>query len=246
MESITKVNGEIIRQEQLNPAQLLTLAVDKDLDVEKLSKLMDLQRQWQAEQNRKAFFEAFIEFQTECPDIRKTKGVSFGGAQTPTYHYAPLADIVRQIKPFEKKCGFSHRWEFNDTKDELKVTCLLTHKDGHTERTTMQSSPDVSTGKNSIQARGSAIEYLKRYTLIGALGLSTTDSDIDGRIGEYETDVDKLHKTFMETYDQVILIDPNLNKWNPDNWLIERTGKNYIKAIGEIRKILFELQKKKA
>lgn len=236
----------IIKQENLNPGQLLTLAVDKDLDVEKLSKLMDLQRQWQAEQNRKSFFESFIEFQTECPDIRKTKGVAFKENGPVTYHYAPLSDIVRQIKPVEKKHGFSHRWEFNDNKDEIKVTCLLTHKDGHTERTTMQSGVDNSPGKNSIQGRGSAIEYLKRYTLIGALGLSTTDSDIDGRMGDYDTDVDKLHKTFMETYDQVIQLDATLNKWNPDNWLVERTGKNYIKAIGEIRKVLFELQKKKA
>lgn len=235
----------IIKQENLNPGQLLTLAVDKDLDVEKLSKLMDLQRQWQAEQNRKAFFESFIEFQTECPDIRKTKGVAFKENGPVTYHYAPLSDIVRQIKPVEKRHGFSHRWEFNDNKDEIKVTCLLTHKDGHTERTTMQSGVDNSPGKNSIQGRGSAIEYLKRYTLIGALGLSTTDSDIDGRMGDYDTDVDKLHKTFMETYDQVIQLDATLNKWNPDNWLVERTGKNYIKAIGEIRKVLFDLQKKK-
>lgn len=236
---------ELIRQENLNPGQLLTLAVDKDLNVEKLEKLMDLQRQWQAEQNRKAFFESFIEFQTECPDIRKAKGVSFKENGPITYHYAPLPDIIRQIKPFEKKHGFSHRWEFNDEKEVIKVTCLLTHRNGHTERTTMSSGVDNSPGKNSIQGRGSAIEYLKRYTLIGALGLSTTDSDIDGRMGEYDTDVDKLHKTFMEAYDQVIAIDSTLNRWNPDNWLVERTGKNYIKAVGEIRKILFDLQKKK-
>lgn len=236
----------IIKQENLNPGQLLTLAVDKDLDVEKLSKLMDLQRQWQAEQNRKAFFESFIEFQTECPDIRKTKGVAFKENGPVTYHYAPLSDIVRQIKPVEKRHGFSHRWEFNDNKDEIKVTCLLTHKDGHTERTTMQSGVDNSPGKNSIQGRGSAIEYLKRYTLIGALGLSTTDSDIDGRMGDYDTDVDKLHKTFMEVYNQIVAIEPTYTRIHPDNWLIERTGKNYIKAIGEARKKLFDLHQKAA
>lgn len=242
------MNDIVVKPEQIqmNPSQLLTMAVDKNLDVDKLAQLMDLQRQWQAEQNRKAFFEAFIEFQTECPDIRKAKGVSFKEGGPVTYHYAPLPDIVRQIKPVEKKHGFSHRWEFSDDKDVIRVTCLLTHTSGHTERTTMTSGVDTSPGKNSIQGRGSAIEYLKRYTLIGALGLSTTDSDIDGRVGDYDTDVDKLHKTFMETYDQVIQLDTTLNRWNPDNWLVERTGKNYIKAIGEIRKVLFDLQKKKA
>lgn len=245
MENAVKRNGELVIQESMNPGQLLTMAVDKNLDIDKLERLMDLQKSWQAEQNRKAFFESFIEFQTECPDIRKTKGVSFKEGGVPTYHYAPLPDIIRQIKPVEKKHGFSHRWEFNDNKDEIKVTCLLTHKDGHTERTTMQSGVDNSPGKNSIQSRGSAIEYLKRYTLIGALGLSTTDSDIDGRMTEYEYDVDKLHKTFMEVYSQIVVLEPTYTRIHPDNWLIERTGKNYVKAIGEARKKLFDLQKKK-
>lgn len=241
---ITKKNGELVIQQSMNPSQLLTLAVDKDLDVEKLSKLMDLQRQWQAEQNRKAFFESFIEFQTECPDIRKTKGVAFKENGPVTYHYAPLSDIVRQIKPVEKKHGFSHRWEFNDNKDEIKVTCLLTHRDGHTERTTMQSGVDNSPGKNSIQGRGSAIEYLKRYTLIGALGLSTTDSDVDGYSPEISIDI--LHKQYMEHYGELIQMDSSFTRWHPDNFKSDKTQKLYLKAIAEIRKKLIQVTPKKA
>src|SRR5688572_1685997 len=90
-------NGEIVIQEQLNPAQLLTLAVDKDLDIDKLSKLMELQKTWMAEEARKAFFKSLSEFQDECPDIRKTKKVSFETRTGNTdYNYAPLGDIDRQ------------------------------------------------------------------------------------------------------------------------------------------------------
>ena len=42
--------------------------------------------------------------------------------------------------------------------------------------------PDTSGKKNEIQSRGSTITYLQRYTLIGALGLTTADEDIDARI----------------------------------------------------------------
>ena len=225
-----------------NPSDLIAQAIDKGLTVEALEKLVALQERWEANQARKAFFEAFTKFQSTCPDIRKTKDVAFKEVK---YSYAPLSDITRQISKALEDVQMNYRWEIQDNEKEIKVTCLVSHIDGHTERTTMMANPDTSGSKNVIQARGSAIEYLKRYTLIGALGLSTADSDIDGRMGEYEYDVDRLHKTFMEAYNQVILLDPTLNKWHPDNWVIDRTGKNYVKAIGDIRKTLFDLQNKK-
>lgn len=224
---------------QTTPANLLSQAIEKGLDVESLGKLMDLQERWQAAQARKLFFEAFTEFQSSCPDLRKTKEVNFGQTQ---YKFAPLADICRQIGKPLKASGLSYRWEIQDNPTEMKVTCLVSHLDGHTEKTTMTSPPDSSGSKNAIQARGSAIEYLKRYTLIGALGLSTADSDIDGRLPEY--DLDKLHKDYMTLYDQVIQKDSTLSKWHPDNWTSERTGKVYIKAIKEIGKVLVELKGK--
>lgn len=231
---------------QMNPGQLLELAINKDVDIEKLGKLMELQKQWQADQARKAFFAAFTDFQSQCPDIRKTKAVNFEGKNSGSvsYSFAPLADIARQISKPMKDHSLSFRWEIQDDQTNLKVTCIISHVDGHSEKTTMSATADTSGSKNPIQARGSAIEYLKRYTLTGALGITTADSDIDGRMGDYEMDVDKLHKTFMEAYNQVLALDPTLTRMHPDNWLIERTGHNYIKAIGDIRKLLFNLQQK--
>lgn len=234
------MNNETTELTISTPASLLSQAIEKGLGVEELSKLMDLQERYEANKARKLFFEAFTNFQSECPDIRKTKEVAFNDVK---YNYAPLADVTRQIGPILKKYELSYRWEIQDTPTEIKVTCLASHVQGHTERTTMAAAPDTSGKKNSIQSRGSTIEYLKRYTLIGALGISTADSDIDGR-GEYEYDVDTLHKKFMDVYNQIIQIDSKMTKINPDNWLIERTGKNYVKAIGDARKILHDLQQK--
>lgn len=237
------MTDEIVKKESLNPAQLLTLAVDKDLDIDKLRQLMELQKSWQADQARVAFFESLADFQIKCPELRKTKQVKFDTTKGNTdYHYAPLADIDRQIKQPLRDCGLTKRWEIQDDKETIRVTCLITHTQGHTERTTMSASPDVSGSKNAIQARGSAIEYMKRYTLIGALGISTADQDIDGRFTEKT--VDELHGEYMKEYNQVILLDKTLTKWDPDNWQVDRTPQNYVKAIGSIRKKLFELQQK--
>ena len=222
------------------PHDLLSQAIEKGVDVEALGKLMDLQERWQATQARKLFFEAFTNFQAHCPDLRKTKEVAFNQTR---YNYAPLADITRQISKVLKDNDLSYRWEIKDNGEEIHVTCLVSHIEGHTEQTTMSAKADTSGAKNAIQARGSAIEYLKRYTLIGALGISTADSDIDGRLPN--VDIDKLHRDYMEVYNQVIQIDSTLTKYDPDNWKIERTAKVYVKATGELRKVLFELQNKK-
>ena len=237
------ITQEIVKKESMNPAQLLTLAVDKDLDIDKLRQLMELQKQWQADQARKLFFEAITKFQSDVPELRRAKKVNFDTAKGKTeYNYAPLADIIRQIKTTCKDCGLSYRWEIQDNKEEIKVTCLVTHLEGHTEQTTMLANPDTSGSKNPIQARGSAIEYLKRYTLIGALGLSTTDSDVDGQMPEISIDI--LHRAYMEEYNKLIQIDSQYTRWHPDEWKSEPTQKLYIKAIGEIRKKLIEVTPK--
>jgi hypothetical protein len=227
------------------PGQLLEMAINKDLDIEKLKELMVMQREWKADIARKSFFDALMQFQNDVPEIRKNKSVNFEsrGAKV-NYNYAQLADIVRQIRTACKDNGITYRWEIDDKDANISVTCLVTHSEGHTERTTMTATADDSGGKNKIQARGSTIEYLKRYTLIGALGLSTTDTDTDG-LGP-EIDLDILHQQYMRHYNELIQIDSQFTRWHPDQWKSEPTRALYIKAIGEIRKKLADLTPKKA
>lgn len=241
----TKLNEmettELIKTEAATPDQLLALAINKDLDIEKLTKLMELQKEWKASLSREAFFNALADFQSAVPELRKTKEVQFKDVK---YRYAPLADIVRQIRATIKESGLTYRWEISDNGENIVVTCLITHREGHMERTTMSAKADTSGSKNAIQARGSAIEYLKRYTLIGALGISTADSDVDGQVPEISMDI--LHKQYMEEYNKLIQIDAKFSKWHPDNWQTDRNGKTYIRAIGEIRKKLVEVTPKEA
>jgi hypothetical protein len=48
----------------------------------------------------------------------------------------------------------------------------------------LESAPDESGGKNSIQAIASAVSYLERYTLLAATGLAVKGMDNDGRTNE--------------------------------------------------------------
>lgn len=164
------------------PEMLISQGIDKGIGVDQLEKLMALQERYLDRQARISFFNALSKFQHECPSLQKIKGVDFitkdGGRVN--YKYIPLAEIQNQIREPLHKSGLSFRWEIQDHNAALGVTCILTHIEGHSERTTMTANADDSGKKNAIQSRGSTITYLQRYTLINALGISSADVDNDG------------------------------------------------------------------
>jgi hypothetical protein len=77
--------------------------------------------------------------------------------------------------------GLSHRWETEQKDNLIRVTCILTHALGHSERVVLEARPDDSGKKNAIQQVGSTVTYLQRYTLLAITGMATTDQDDDGR-----------------------------------------------------------------
>lgn len=168
----------VIEQEKsapsLNPLQLVQAAVESNADIDKLERLMDLQERWEKQNSRKSFLEAMSEFQRTCPDILKLKDAH-------NSKYAPLGDIVSQIREPLAKCGLSYRFE-QDHSLGIKITCIVSHVDGHSESTAMSAAADTSGSKNGIQAIASTVTYLSRYTLTSALGIVTADADMDGRL----------------------------------------------------------------
>lgn len=174
-----------------NPSRLLELAIQKDADIEKLEKLMDLQERWDREQARKAFADALSAFQSAVPPIRKRGHVKYPSKDAnkdgTEFHHARLEDIAEAINPHLREHGLSYRFEQNHEmgadfgKNCITVTCIVTHRDGHSERTSMPGFPDTSGSKNPIQSMGSTVTYLRRYTLLDALGLTVCDEDNDGQ-----------------------------------------------------------------
>jgi len=164
------------------PVTLLEKAIEKGADISQLKELMDLQERWEKKEAKKAFFDALSRFQTIVPVLNKKKTAKINSQKgNYSYKYADLGSITAEIKSALNECGLSYRWEFEEKNQLMKVTCLISHRDGHTETTSMEAGKDASGAKNEIQQRGSTQTYLQRYTLIGALGLSTADDDNDGK-----------------------------------------------------------------
>ena len=123
------------------------------------------------------------------PQIVKDKLVEFSGT---SYKHATLGTVTQAIVDGLAQHGFSHRWDTKVEGSTVTVACILTHRLGHSETTTLTSGRDDSGKKNSIQAMASAITYLQRYTLLAATGLATHDqSDDDGRAAD-EVSADRL------------------------------------------------------
>lgn len=165
----------------VTPADLLDKAVSQNADLDKLEKLMELQERWEKNEARKAYHAAMSRFKADPPKINKDKLVDFQTSKGRTsYHHATLASVTTAINSALSKHGLTASWE-TDQKDRLiTVTCRITHELGHSESTSLSSAPDESGGKNSIQAIGSAVTYLQRYTLLALTGLATHDQDADG------------------------------------------------------------------
>lgn len=165
-------------QVAVTPMQLLQMAMNQGADLDRLERLMQLQRQWEAGEARKAYVAAMAAFKSEPLKILKTKRVDVpGGAK---FAHATLADVVDGVVVALSKHGLSHAWETKQEGNLVTVSCIITHEAGHSERTTLFAPPDDSGKKNTIQQIASTVTYLERYTLMAACGLAAKDMDNDG------------------------------------------------------------------
>lgn len=166
------------------PAALVQMAVQNGASMEQLEKLLALQERWEAGEARKAFTAAMAAFKKNPPTIEKDKAVGYEGkgGELVGYRHATLGNVTRQIVAALANHEISHSWSTVQLDGgQVAVTCTLTHSMGHSESVTLQSAKDDSGKKNNIQALGSAITYLQRYTLLAITGLATEDQDDDGK-----------------------------------------------------------------
>ena len=177
---MSKAEVAVLPPEPVTPMQMLQTALSKGASIEQMAQLLDLQDRWEKMEARKAFVVAMNAFKANPPAVLKTVKVAFGQTK---YSHASLDDASEIIGSALAQVGISHRWNVEQTEGKIRVTCILTHSLGHSEQVPMEATPDTSGSKNSIQAIGSAVSYLQRYTLFTAAGIAPKNVDDDGRGG---------------------------------------------------------------
>ena len=159
----------------ISPIGMIMAAVNGQADLDKVAKLLEIQERWEANEARKAYHRAMSAFKQNPPVIDKNKKVAYGNTK---YNHASLDNVVAKITAELSKHGLSASWTTHQN-GVISVTCRITHELGHSEETTLTASADKTGAKNDIQALGSTISYLQRYSILSVCGLATTDCPID-------------------------------------------------------------------
>lgn len=178
------VNNVAKQPVPVQPMTLVTLAVEKGYDLNVIESLMDFQDRLDKKQAKKAFDAAMAEAVNEIPTIAKNKKAIVDKDGNARYRYDDLSEIAETVKPILKKHGLSYRFRTQQNGAIVSVTCIVSHVDGHSEENTLSASNDTSGSKNAIQAVGSAVTYLERYSLKAALGLAAAEDDDAKAAGE--------------------------------------------------------------
>lgn len=192
MNATAERQGELIRMDDqkapapVTPMAMIDRALQSNASAETLEKLLALQERYEANEARKAFDEAMANAKAEIPAISKNRKVDFTTQKGRTnYEYEDFAGIASVVNPILSRHGISYRFRtIAEPNSPISVTCIVSHRMGHSEENTLMAGRDETGNKNSIQAIGSTVSYLQRYTLKAALGLAASRDDDGAKADE--------------------------------------------------------------
>ena len=118
---------------------------------------------------------ALVSVQGEMKDVHKGREAEVRSKKgTYRYSYASFEDVVSQARSVLSKHGlaFFHTQGDASAPAKLRMRCLLVHKSGES----IESWAEC-TSPFDAQSVGSAHTYLRRYTLLAALGIAASDDD---------------------------------------------------------------------
>lgn len=181
-------------------------ATDPNVDVDKMERLLGMYERISERNARVAFHSALAEMQPKLPVITERGEIRHD--KKLISKYALWEDINEAIRPTLQAHGFalSFRVGRND-QNGVTITAILSHREGHSEETTLTLETDKSGSKNAVQAVGSSIHYGQRYAAIALLNITTCGMDDDGekasdnRKRDYGTDepvLGALNKTRLD------------------------------------------------
>jgi hypothetical protein len=157
------------------------VAMSPDADIEKLERMLDMQERVLDRNAKQAFTADLASMQIKMPRVVE-HGTGHNNAK-----FAKLEDINDAIRPVLQEFGFAVTFRIKHEGALIHVCTVLSHRQGHSEETTIVLPADTGGSKNAVQAIGSTISYGKRYGVCALLNISTGD-DVDGNgLGAMDT-----------------------------------------------------------
>ena len=168
--------------------KLISHAIDKDVNVDTMEKLLAMRRELKAEWAREQYHQSLSEFQKACPIIEKDKIVLNKDGRTERYRYASLEGIIVQVKDLLQAHGFNYKTDAKVEDKFVNATCVATHRYGHSESSTFGVPIDKDAFMNEPQRFASALTFSKRYAFCNAFGIQTGDADDDAKAARTVTE----------------------------------------------------------
>lgn len=174
------MSNELMHQ-TATPLSLLAMAIEKNLDTDKLEKLMELQERWQANEAKVAWSDAMAACQAEMPAVLKTAH----NTQTDS-DYAPFDELNETIKPIYTKHGFSLSFDEDPPTDKgTMYYCECRHRLGHVGTRRLFLANDGIGVKGSqfmtaVHGKISSGSYAQRILAKRTFNLSEKGEDQDG------------------------------------------------------------------
>ena len=178
----------------------------REISLDQIEKLYELQERHEKNEARKAYHNAIAEFKAKSFRINKDKNGH-------NCMFASLPNILDVVTPHLSEFGLSLSWETARRENLICVTAVLSHKQGHSEKTYQESAPDTSGGKNAIQAVGSAQKYLMRYTAEAILGIAAHDKNEDDGKAMDERITEKQHSEILDMMLAKNIIEADFLGW---------------------------------
>ena len=158
------------------------LAANPEVDVEKMQAIIDMKIQvmeYQANvEATRAYNIDWVAFRQELGPVIKNKKNDHTKSM-----YADLDAVKKVVDPLLAKHGFCDRYKDETLENgNLKITCIIVHKDGHSEFNSVElpvddKGPQGTVNKTRIHGTLSAMTTGQRVTLCRACGIRIAEDD---------------------------------------------------------------------
>ncbi len=167
------------------------LAINPDVDVAKLSALLDMKERVADKQAEREFNAAMVQLQMVLPRVKKNGFVNKTKAGDPAgsgggYNFATWEDMDTVLRPLMREYGFVLSFNSEPPGREgggAWVIGTLLHIGGHSREARINLTLDSGAGKNSLQAMGSTLSYGKRYVAEMLFNIVREGADDDATTG---------------------------------------------------------------
>jgi len=164
------------------------VARDQSIDLDRMDRLMAMHARIVERDAKLAFDAAFAAMQPQLPVVTRRGTIVGESRRTGTslnQSYGRWEDISPAIMPVLARHGFAIRFRQEPVTDagggvKTRITCILSHAQGHREEAFFDLPLDTTGSKNNVQAYGSTASYGRRYSAMLALNIVTRGEDDDG------------------------------------------------------------------